>query len=107
MFSVHFTPEAKTLISEQFACGALLTPGLMIHRQGPTGEVTRAVDGAASWAVERRHPWKATVGEYGSVEAALNFESIPVWLALIPKPREVGALASLEGTELVMESLSV
>ena len=103
MFSVLFTPEAKTVIAEQFKQGDFNCPGLMIHRVGPSGEVTRTHDGGTEWSVERQHPWRALVGDYGAVNGVVIIEGIPIWLALIPKPGELGVQVSVKNAELFVE----
>jgi len=108
MFSVVITPEAKAVIAEQFAREGFVKPGLMIHRRGPRGEVTRSSTGQAEWNVERPHPWRAQVGDFQTfgenAEDVSVVEGILVWLALVPKPGELGVEVSVRNGELFVEA---
>ena len=109
MFSVRFTPEAKLAIVEQFSRAGFTKPGLMIHRQGPRADVTRAGNGQTEWSVERPHPWRAQVGDFVTFEDGAEdieiVEGIRVWLAIIPRVGEVGVEVSIQDGELFVETL--
>ncbi len=110
MFQVRFTPEAKAEVARQAQANAFAKPGVMIHRQGPKGEVKRTAAGQAQWEVERPHPWRAQVGDFESfgqdATDVFVFEGVSVWLALIPKPGELGVLVSLLNGVLHVEPLA-
>jgi len=105
MFSVRITNDAKSFIVERFAREGLIRPGLMIHRQGPIGDLERTSYGQAKWNIERRHPWKAQIFEIGDDNDALVFvDGLSVWLALIPRDGELGVLVGVRDGELVVEA---
>jgi hypothetical protein len=107
MFVVEITAEARTEIVDQFAREAFVRPGLMIHRQGPKGDVTRSSEGEAKWQVERPHPWHAQVGDFHTfgenAEDVSLVNGILVWLALIPRPGESGVRVSTRSGQLFVE----
>jgi hypothetical protein len=109
MFDVKITREAKQLFLRLAAEQQLEKPGLMVHRQGPVGEVARAALGAAVWQIERPHPWKARVGEFATFEDpeqdVRQVEGISVWLALIPRLGEAGVEISVRDGELRVEPI--
>lgn len=109
MFSVRFTPDAKALVAELFARGDFTKPGLMVHRQGPRGNVTRTDAGGVNWSVERPHPWRAQVGDFQTFgddpEDVFLFDEIPVWLALVPRPGESGVEVSVRDGELFVDEI--
>jgi len=104
---VRITPEAKELILAAFVREQLTRPGLMIHRQGPVGEVTRTSAGDAKWRVERPHPWRAQVLEIGDHhDDIVLVEGVLVWLPLIPRKGELGVQVSARNGELYVEALA-
>lgn len=108
-FAVKLTREAKELFARLVSTQGYTKPGLMVHRQGPIGEVVRSVDGKAVWTVERSHPWKVRVGELETIpetaEAVVVVEGIRVWLPLIPRPGERGVEISVRDGELVADTM--
>lgn len=111
MFTVLFTQEAKAKIAEQLACEDFAKPGLMIHRQGPRGDLTRTSTGEAHWNVERPHPWQAYIGELqllgDNPEGVFSFDGVLVYLALIPKQGEAGVEVSVHDGELFVDAIRV
>ena len=109
-FIVTFTPEAKVAIAEEAEREGYSKPGVMIHRQGPRGEITRTPDGRSEWNVERPHPWRAQVGDFKSFGEdptdVRSFEDVLVWLALVPWPGEGGVQVSLREGELFAEPIT-
>lgn len=104
MFDVKITLEAKQLFLRLAAEQQLEQPGLMIHRQGPIGDLARGALGTAAWHIERPYPWKVRVGEFANIEDAAQdvrrVEGVRVWLALIPRPGEAGVEISVRNGEL-------
>ena len=110
MFAVRLTPEAKALFALQAQHGGYAKPGLTILRQGPKGEVTRGAAGQAQWRVERTHPWQALVGDFQSFGKnptdVVVVDGTPVWLALVPRPGEIGVQVSVQDGSLYVEPLA-
>ena len=108
MFEVRFTSEAKAAIQAISQREGYARPGLMVHRQGPAADLSRAQDGGAAWSIQRRHAWRAQVGDFGSFQTDTDihlFDEIHVWLALVPKPHERGVMVSLLEGDLHVEPL--
>ena len=109
MFDVKITPEAKQLFLRLSAEQQLEKPGLMVHRQGPVGDVARGALGTAVWHIERPYPWKARVHEFATFEDPAQdvrgVEGVPVWVALIPRPGEAGVEISAQDGELHVEAI--
>ena len=109
MFEVRLTTDAKSLFSALAQKKRLTKPGLMIHRQGPVGDLSRGDQGQAIWSVERRHPWKARVEELESsdnpVPDVVLVDEIPVWLALIPRDGEAGVEVSVRDGVLHVDAI--
>jgi hypothetical protein len=53
MFEVRITAEAKPIIERAIANHEGQKAGLMVHRQGPVGDVSRTTDGDVQWQIER------------------------------------------------------
>ena len=108
MFIVTFTSEAKELIATEVANQGYVAPGLMIHRQGPKGDVSRTPEGQAEWNIDRPHPWSALVQDLAAIqdssEDISNFDGVLVWLALIPRLGENGVHVSVQNGQLWVES---
>jgi hypothetical protein len=108
MFTVDISPDAKAEVVRQFALEEFARPGLMIHRQGPKADVTRSSDGSARWEVERPHPWRAQVGDFQTfgenAQDVSLVDGILVWLALIPRPGELGVIVSVRNGQLFVEA---
>lgn len=108
-FEVRLTSEAKGLFATIASEQRYIKPGLMVHRQGPIGDVVRSDDGKAVWSVERPHPWKVRVGELESIpetdENVVVIDRVRIWLPLIPRPGEQGLEISVRGGELVADSI--
>jgi hypothetical protein len=111
MFTVLFTQEAKDVIAEQLARENFAKPGLMIHRQGPRGDLTRTSTGQAQWNVERPHPWRAYIGDLqllgDNPEGVFTFDGVLVYFALIPKQGEAGVEVSVRDGELFVDAIRV
>jgi hypothetical protein len=111
MFEVRITAEAKQLIDHAIANHEGPKPGLMIHRQGPVGDVSRSTNGDVQWQIERHHPWAIQVGAYGSIpdndENIVFVEGIRVWLPLIPRTGEEGVVVSVREGQLHVEAIDV
>jgi len=109
MFFVRFTAEAKALVAERSAREGYLKPGVMIHRQGPRGDVTRSADGQAQWNIEHPHPWRAQVGDFQTfgenAEDVYLVDGINIWLALTPRLGEIGVEISVRDADLVVEAV--
>jgi hypothetical protein len=109
MFTVTLSPDAKRLIEDRGLARNLHKPGLLIHREGPRGEVTRSSEGRAKWEVERPYPWRAQVGEFETFaesDDVFLVEGVRVWLALIPKPHERGVRVLVLEGELHVEPVN-
>jgi hypothetical protein len=109
MFAVLISDDAKQLIRRSLTAESGPSPGLMIHRQGPVGEVSRNASGEASWSIERRHPWAIAVGSYQTPddEGIIVVDGIRVWLPLIPRPGEKGVSVSVREGQLYVEGIDV
>jgi len=106
---VKLTYEAKELFARLVFEQGYNKPGLMVHRQGPIGDVVRSVDGKAIWSVERPHPWKVRVGEFEAIpdteEDVVVVEGVRVWLPLVPRVGERGVAISVRDGELIADSI--
>lgn len=104
MFTVLITTEAKPLIESGLAAVDGLRPGVMIHRQGPVGDVTRTPKGDAQWKVEHPHPWKLRFGSFETIPDDSSdvqvVDGIRVWLPLIPRPNEKGVVVTVKDGQL-------
>lgn len=111
MFTVRFTLEAKSTIAEQASRDGFTNPVVMIHRQGPNGDVTRTGNGQVQWYIERPHPWKAQLGDskaFGDRGVDVNvIDGVHVWLALIPRTGELGVEVSVQHGELFVETINL
>jgi hypothetical protein len=109
MFEVRFTSEAKTIIATAVASHAGPKAGLMIHRQGPVGDVSRTQSGNTAWSIERRHPWAIQVGSYETIpdddETIMFVDGIRVWLPLIPREGELGVIVKVRDGHLHVEAI--
>ena len=110
MFHVQFTTEATREFERQAAQGSFAKPGVMIHRQGPKGDVKRSADGTPQWSVERPHPWRAQIGDFSDFGDnpvdVIDVRGIPVWLALVPRPGEYGVEISVREGAFHVEPLA-
>ena len=108
-FEVRLTSEAKGLFAKLAADLRYTKPGLMIHRQGPRGDVVRSDDGTAVWNVERPHPWKVRVGEFESIpetdEDVVVIDGVRIWLPLTPRAGERGVEVSVRDGELFADAI--
>jgi|SRR5579859_7435645 len=111
MFEVRITDEAKHIIAKAVAEHEGPKAGLMIHRQGPVGEVSRNADGAAQWQIERRHPWAIRVGAWPNVsdndQNIVIVDGVRIYLPLIPRSGEKGVVVSARDGVLHVESIDV
>ena len=107
MFAVQINDEAKEFIRRALAKEEGPHPGIMIHRQGPVGDLSRNADGRATWSIERRHPWAIAVGSYYSSDKEEIFvvDGIRVWLPLIPRPGESGVAVSVREGRLHVDAI--
>jgi hypothetical protein len=111
MFEVRITPEAGLNIERAIASHEGPKAGLMIHRQGPVGDVSRALDGGVEWKIERPHPWVIQVGSYASIpdddENIMFVDGVRIWLPLIPRPGELGVVVLVREGQLHVEAIDV
>lgn len=111
MFEVRITSEAKQTIELAIANHEGPKAGLMIHRQGPVGDVTRTKDGDVQWEIERAHPWAIQVGVYAGIpdsdENIVFVDGVRVWLPLIPRLGEVGVVVLVREGQLCVETIDV
>jgi len=109
VFKIIISTEAREFVLSQARAGGYARPGLMIHRQGPIGEMTRLPSGETSWSIERPHAWRARVGDFTTIGEAANdvilVDGLPVWLALIPKAGELGVSVTLREQFLHVENI--
>jgi len=109
MFEVRITAEAKRIIEREIANHEGPNVGLMIHRQGPVGDISRTADGSASWQIERRHPWAVRVGSYSAIgekeEDVVVVDGVNIWLPLIPRASELGVVVTAQGGQLHVEAI--
>jgi hypothetical protein len=107
---VRFTLEAKAEVERQAVHERFAMPGVMLHRQGPKGEVTRLASGQAQWSVEHPHPWRAQVGDFQSFGEnptdVVQVDGIAVWLALTPRLGELGVEVPVQNGALHVEPLA-
>ena len=110
LFEVRLAPDAKGLFEKLASDARYAKPGLMVHRQGPIGDVTRSEDGKAVWSVERPDPWKVRVGEFETIpetdEDVVVVDGVRIWLPLIPRPGERGVQISVRDGELVASEIT-
>ena len=110
MFEVRITAEAKRIIDHAIANYDGPNAGLMIHRVGPVGEVSRG-SGEAAWQIERRHPWAVRVGSYSAAaekdENVVVVDGVSVWLPLIPRQGELGVVVTVQEGQLHVEAIDV
>lgn len=111
MFEVRISPDAKQIIERAIANHEGPRSGLMIHRQGPVGDVSRAPDGSAQWKIERPHPWAIQVGSYESIpddnENIVFVGGVRIWLPVIPRPGELGVVVLVRDGQLHVEAIDV
>src|SRR4051812_8539284 len=109
MFAVLISDDAKQLIRRALATESGPSPGLMVHRQGPLGDISRSPGGEATWSIERRHPWVIEVGSYETPDedGITVVDGIRVWLPLIPRPGEKGVSVSVREGRLFVEAIDV
>ena len=112
MFEVRITAGAKQLIDRAIAAHEGPKAGLMIHRQGPAGDVTRTTDGGTQWEIVRpSRRWPIQVGSYGSLpdndENIAFADGVRIWLPLIPRLGEAGVIVSVQEGQLRVESIDV
>lgn len=111
MFKVKITAEAKAIIVRAIANHGGPKAGLMIHRQGPTGDILRDANGNAAWSIERRHPWAIQVGSYETIpddsENVVFVDGVRVWLPLIPREGELGITVTVQEGQLHVEAIDV
>jgi hypothetical protein len=111
MFEVKITTEAKEIIGRAIADHVGPKAGLMIHRQGPTGDNSRDANGNAAWSIERRHPWAIQVGSYETIpddsENIVFVDGVRVWLPLIPRKGELGVTVTVLEGQLHVEAIDV
>ena len=111
MFEVRISPEAREFIDRGIRIHGGPKAGLMIHRQGPVGEVSRTKAGGTTWEIERPHPWAIQIGEWDTIpdddENIVFVDSVRIWLPLTPKPGEVGVIVSVAEGKLHVDSIDV
>jgi hypothetical protein len=108
-FEIRISSDARALILKVCQVEGHARPGLMVHRQGPKGDVTRLPTGEASWSVERPYPWCAQVGDFATIDDTAEdvhvVDGVRVWLALIPKPGELGVTVTVRDQALHVEGI--
>src|SRR4051812_24678571 len=111
MFEVRITAEAKRIIEPVIHHHEGENAGLMIHRVGPVGDLSRSASGGAAWQIERRHPWAVQVGSYSAIgekgEDVVVADGVNVWLALIPREGELGVVVTVHEGQLHVEAIDV
>ena len=111
MFEILLSAEAKQYIDQAVRNHGGPKAGLMIHRQGAVGDLTRTSNGNTKWEMERPHPWAIQVGEWDAIpdnnENIVFVEGVRIWLPLIPKPGEVGVIVSVAEGQLRVDSIDV
>jgi hypothetical protein len=110
MFECGSRLRQKPKLSGKRCTSALPCLGVMLHRQGPKGEVTRLASGQAQWSVEHPHPWRAQVGDFQSFGEnptdVVQVDGIAVWLALTPRLGELGVEVPVQNGALHVEPLA-
>jgi len=108
MFKVEITPEAKARLEAQIREAGFVRGGIMILRQGPTGDVTRSSDGLTVWNIQRPgNRWRLETGSletYGDDELQI-VNGMRVHLALVPREGESGVIVKLKDGEPHVETL--
>ena len=111
MFEVRVTSEAREIIGRAIANHEGPKAGLMIHRQGPVGELLRNSNGLPTWSIERRYPWAIQVGSYESIpdddETIVFVDGIRIWLPIIPRQGELGVTVTVREGQLHVEAIDV
>ena len=102
--------EARGLFVKLASDQRYTKPGLMVHRQGPIGDVVRSDDGKTVWNVERPHPWKVRVGEFETIpetdEDVVVIDGVRIWLPLMSRPGELGVVISVREGDLFAETIA-
>lgn len=110
MFEVRISLDARHIIEHAIANHEGPKAGLMIHRQGPACDVSRAQDGSSHWKVERPHPWAIQVGSYESIpdddENIVFVDGVRIWLPLMPRPGELGVMVLVREGALHVEAIT-
>ena len=109
-FEVRITAAAVELFEKLSSEELFEQPGMMVHRQGPTGELTRAANGSAVWNIERPPDhWKVLIGEMVTFaqedEDVVRVHGVRVWLPMIPRHGEKGLEVDVRDGELVARTL--
>ena len=111
MFDVRFTAEATAIIRKEIADCDGAKAGLMIHRQGLVGDISRNSSGQAAWSIQRPHPWAIQVGSYETIrdddETIVFVDGVRVWLPLIPRKGEIGVIVTVKEGQLHVEAIDV
>jgi hypothetical protein len=108
MFRVEITADAKAVLEAQIQEAGFVRGGIMILRQGPTGDVARSPDGKTVWNIQRlNNPWRLETGSFETYrDDELKIVSgMRVHLALIPREGETGVIVKLKDGEPTVEAL--
>lgn len=108
MFRVEITPDAKAVLEAQIGKAGFTRGGIMILRQGPSGDVSRSSDGKTIWNIERpSNPWRLETGSFETYrdDELQIVNGIRVHLALIPRAGETGVIVKLKDGEPHVEPL--
>ena len=109
MFEVRFTSEAREVIGRAIANNDGPKVGLMIHRQGLIGEITRSANGLPTWSVEHRYPWAIQIGSNETIpdddETIVLVDGIRIWLPIIPRQGELGVIVTVRESQLHVEAI--
>ena len=110
MFEVRISAEAEPIIQRAIADYDGPKAGLMIHRQGPTGDITRSSNGGFQWEIERPHPWAIQIGSFDGIpdndENIVVVGGFRIWLPLLPRSGESGVEILVREGQLHVETIT-
>jgi hypothetical protein len=108
MFKVEITADAQAVLEAQIHEAGLVRGGIMILRQGPTGDVARSPDGKTVWNIQRpNNPWRLETGSFETYrdDELQVVSGMRVHLALIPREGETGVIVRLKDGVPTVEAL--
>ena len=93
MITISFSDDAKRLVQERAAAAGMVSPGVVIARESPRADVTRASDGEVTWRIDRPHPVSAKVTDLSRHELdpardLITIDGILVFPLLMLRPSE-------------------
>jgi hypothetical protein len=110
MFKVEIAPEANAKLRTSIDTCGFIRPGLVIHRKGPVGDLTRTRDGNALWTIGRPDIcWDVGIVslEAYSDHELLFIDGIRVCLAANPRAEEKGIRIRMHDRKLLVEGIDV